>query len=601
MKGLCLYLTLLVLSLSAHAQQEVNERLAREYSLSGDVEKALSIYQKLYNNGAGPKYYDQYFSSLLQARKFNEARDLVNTMIARDAASPVYKVDLGRVYQESGYREKTDSIYKGLLRNLHKDEFSVRELAAAFYRANAYDYAVTAFTYGRKLLGDERAFAFDLLALYRYKKDKTMLIDEYIRILSSNPEPVILTQAESSFDMLLEAKEDYALLETSLKKALKGKKQAPLLTQLLSWTYSQQERLPEALNLLIGLDRQGAQGEEAIYQTGTMLIDRREFGAALSAFEYLVSKGASDYYFASKARILYCRTELLSSGNPPDDQLNKLAQDYRAFINETDDVTIKAFSLRKLAGFKAYRQKSYADAVKLLQEALSFKGLDSDTKGYIKLDLGDIYALTGDVWEATLLYSQVAKEAHDATLKQEAQFRNARLSYFRGDFVWAQVQLNELKGATNQMLANDALNLSLLISENTHLREDTLSLRAYARADMFFASKHFDKAMGILDSIQATGRQSTLDDDMLMLRARIYLELKKYKEATEALRQVYERYPSDIWADDALFTLGTTYETLHEPEKAKACYEKLISDYPGSLFISEARSRFRNLRGDSLG
>src|SRR5690606_32485772 len=172
MRRLCLCLTLLILSLSAISQQEADERRARDFSANGAYDKALEIYQKLYNKGANPEYYDPYISLLLQAKKFNEARELTSALMATDPESPVYPVDLGRVYQQQGFSERTDSLYKSLFRKLPKDEFRIREVAAAFYRANAYDYAVTTFTYGRKILGNDQAFAFDLLALYRYKKDR---------------------------------------------------------------------------------------------------------------------------------------------------------------------------------------------------------------------------------------------------------------------------------------------------------------------------------------------------------------------------------------------------------------------------------------------
>lgn len=602
MRRLCLCLTLLILSLSALSQQEADERRARDYSASGSFDKALEIYQKLYNDGVNAEYYDQYFSLLLQTKRFAEARELTTKLMIGDAASPIYPVDLGRVYQQEGLREKTDSLYKSLLRKLPADEFRIRELAAAFYRANAYDYAVTTFTYGRKVLGDDQAFAFDLLALYRYKKDRAMLISEYIHVLSFNPDGAILRQAENSFSALLESDKDYALLEEALQKVIKKRAPQPELTKLLSWTYIQQEKYADALNLLINLDKKTGSDTELIFNTGTTLLEKLAFKEALPAFEYVAAKGSSNtLYMAAKARILYCKTEILSFTEPSDEDIDKLTQEYRSFIDVTADVGIKAFSLRKLAEFNAYDLRRYTEAARLLQEALTLSGLGLEVKNNIKLDLGDVYILTDDVWEATLLYSQVEKDTKDASVKQEARFRNARLSYFRGDFVWAQAQLNDLKVATNQMLANDALNLSLLISEHTQNKTDTLVLQTYAKADMMVFSKRFERASAILDSVESAGIFGSLADDMLMLRARIHLDMADYAKAAEVLQQVTERYSAGIWADDAMFLLGDIYETLKEPDKARACYEKIITDYPGSLYISEARIRFRNLRGDSLG
>lgn len=602
MRRLCLCLTLLILSLSALSQQEADERRARDYSASGAFDKALEIYQKLYNNGANPEYYDQLITLLLQSKKFSEARELTSALMTTDPESPVYPVDLGRVYQQQGFIERTDSLYKSLFRKLPADEFRIRELAAAFYRANAYDYAVTAFTHGRKILGNDQAFAFDLLALYRYKKDRVMLISEYIRVLTFNDDETIRRQAENSFSALFESEEHYVLLEEALQKAIKKRATQPELTKLLSWTCLQQGKYVDAINLLINLDKKTGSDAKQIFTLGTAIFERRAFKEALLAFEYIAAKGSSHpLYMAAKARILFCKTEILSLTKWRGEDIGKLTQEYRDFINATDDIEIKAFSLSKIANFHAYELGDYPEAEKLLREALALPGIGIEVKNSIKLGLGDVSVLTGDVWEATLIYSQVERDAEEASVKQEARFRNARLSYFRGDFVWAQAQLNDLKVATDQMLANDALNLSILISEHTQSKVDTTAFQAYARADMMVFSKRFERAFAILDSVESAGIVGSLADDILMLRARIHLGLADYARAVEVLERITESYSEGIWADDALFLLGDTYETLKELHKARACYEKIIINYPGSLYVSEARIRFRNLRGDPLG
>jgi hypothetical protein len=42
----------------------------------------------------------------------------------------------------------------------------------------------------------------------------------------------------------------------------------------------------------------------------------------------------------------------------------------------------------------------------------------------------------------------------------------------------------------------------------------------------------------------------------------------------------------------------TLFLCLGDKEKAKIYYQKIITDYAGSLYINEARRRFRLLRGD---
>jgi tetratricopeptide (TPR) repeat protein len=219
-----------------------------------------------------------------------------------------------------------------------------------------------------------------------------------------------------------------------------------------------------------------------------------------------------------------------------------------------------------------------------------------------KLDLGDVYVMNNQPWEATLVYSQVEKGNSDVTITQDAKLRNAKLAYYTGDFTWAKGQLDVLKAATTQLIANDALNLSLLIKDNTGYQDSTgEALKFYARADLWIFKEEPDKAIKTLDSIDKNFPNNSLTDDILMAKALILIQQKDYAGAAPLLQNIADNHKFDLWADDAVFMLGDIYENhLQDKEKAKAWYQKIITDYPGSLYINEARKRFRILRGDKM-
>lgn len=55
----------------------------------------------------------------------------------------------------------------------------------------------------------------------------------------------------------------------------------------------------------------------------------------------------------------------------------------------------------------------------------------------------------------------------------------------------------------------------------------------------------------------------------------------------------------DILADDAFFTIAEIYERqLMDKNKAMEQYQNLMVQFPGSVYVAEARKRFRELRGD---
>jgi TolA-binding protein len=205
----------------------------------------------------------------------------------------------------------------------------------------------------------------------------------------------------------------------------------------------------------------------------------------------------------------------------------------------------------------------------------------------------------GRQWDATLLYSQVEKDFPNTDVGQDAKFRNAKLSYYTGDFEYAKLQLDVLKAATSQLIANDALNLSLLISDNLHADSSGKALKIYAHADLLIFAEEPDKAIQTLDSVEVKYPGNAMANDILMAKSRIFVQRKDYSDAVPLLKKIISDSPTDLWADDAVFMLGDIYDNqLNDKVQAKAYYQKIITDYPGSLWINEARKRFRVLRGD---
>ena len=221
--------------------------------------------------------------------------------------------------------------------------------------------------------------------------------------------------------------------------------------------------------------------------------------------------------------------------------------------------------------------------------------------GRIKLELGDIYILTQQPWEAVLIYEQVGKRFENLPIGNDAKFRSTKLSFYQGDFKYAKSQADVLKASTSQLIANDALNLSLLISDNLQSKNDSLALLMYAKAEMVQFKNKPELALSKLDSIGTLYPKNTLNDDVLMAKAKIFLKINELTKAVEALKEIIKSYPESVWIDDALFLLAELFENqLNDAAQAKALYQKLMDDYPGSVFSAEGRKRFRNLRGDNF-
>lgn len=601
MKKTLLFIFILFTVLNIKAQLSTEEALAVQYYQTGDYEKAAIIYERLFNRTKNLSFYDPYFNSLLKTRKYNEAEKLARTLMKSQPEVYTYSVDIGRVYLEKGEESKSSEWFNSLIRNLPANEFAIKDLAITFYRAEAYDFSIKTLLTGRKLINNENAFIYDLLSLYRFRKDKVMLIQEYILLLGVNPQA--LQQAQNVLANILEDNNDYNMLKSALLRKLQKDPQNVVLTEFLTWQYVQQKDFDMAVRQSMALDRRLKEDGGRVYELSRLLIANQAYDQAIEVLNYLTGKGEqSRYYIPAKVDILNIKAKQLQSIKFSKTDLEKLEKDYRSLLNEFGRNTGTAFAIRQLARLQAYHLNKPAEASEELQSLLKLNGIPPLINGETKIELADIYLINGEIWEAALLYSQVEKAFPNDLLGQEARFKNAKLAYYQGDFIWSKAQLDILKSSTSQLIANDALDLSLLISDNLQNEKDTLALKKFAQCDLLILKNETENALKMLDSINILFPGNSLADDILMSKARVFIQSNQEEKAVPQLQEIIDNFSTELWGDNAIFMLADLYESkLKQPEKAAELFQKIISEYPGSIFVIESRKRFRQLRGDKLG
>ncbi|WP_293298455.1 tetratricopeptide repeat protein [Pedobacter sp. UBA4863] len=583
------------------AQEQVDEALAYQYYQQADYEKAALLLEKIFNKTRNDSYFELYYTSLLKIKKYDEAETLVKKLMRQFPQKLNYQIALGRVYQENGKTAEANKIYTAAIQSAPKNEFQFRELANSFYRFEAYDMAANAFLQGRKILGDEQLFTFELLSIYRFRKDKPALINEYLNALSVHPQ--LMSQAQSVLANLFDTNNDYQLLQFALLKKIQKEPQNELFTELLIWQYIQQQEYEMALRQLIAQDRRTKTTANLVFNTANTFVANKAFATAVKAYEYLLAKGPThELYLPAKIQLINTKYELAMQGKIDQIAIKALADEFSQVIAEYGISGQTVFALKKLSYLQAYYLNNLPEAEKTLEQALKITGLPATEIGQLKIDLGDIYVLNKQPWEAVLIYEQVAKQYENLSIASDARFRSARLSFYQGNFKFAKSQADVLKASTSQLMANDAINLSLLISDNLQTKNDSLALMMYADAEMLQFVNNPIGALKKLDSISITFPNNSLADDILMAKAKIFIKENDFVKAEENLKQLIVTYTNSIWIDDAIFILAGLYEhKLNNTVEARKLYQQLITDFPGSMLTTEARKRYRNIRGDNTG
>ncbi|MDQ1140308.1 putative Zn-dependent protease [Pedobacter agri] len=571
-----------------------------QYYRDGEYEKAVVLLEKMFAGANNEGYFDIYFNSLLKLKRYDVAEKTVKKLMRQHPENDAYPIALGKLYQEKGDVQNGNKIFSDIISKLPKDEFKIRNLANNFYRFENYDFAVQTFKQGRKILGNNELFTYELLNIYRFKKDKPMLMQEYLDALATIPQ--LLPQAQAVLPMIFDDKADYQTFQVGILKKIQKDPDAEIYIQLLTWNYIQQQQYDMALRQLIAFDKRTKADGGTLFNAIYTFVDNSAYETAIKAYEYLLTKGKENqYYLPSKIELLNTKYNIQTAGKYNTAALDLLAKDFQVLLDENGKNKNTLFAIKRLANLQAYYLNQAAQAEKGLEEALQMPGLNGQDIGQLKLELGDIYILTNQPWEAFLVYEQVSKQFEGQPIGNEARFRSAKLSFYQGNFDYSSGQCLVLKAATSQLIANDALNLSLLISDNIQTPTDSNALKMYADAEMLVFRNLPAQAIRKLDSIAVVFPENGLTDAVLMTKAKILIKSNDFQSAADILKKLAENFKDGIWTDDALFTLGDLHEKkLNDIVQAKLYFQKLITDYPGSMFSAEARKRFRNLRGDGV-
>lgn len=601
---LLLIFLLLAGSIAGIAQPgQTNAELANQYFSSGEFEKAVVYFEKFYEQDAFNGYAG-YLQCLLKIKDFDKAEKLIKKQQRKFPQDPSIKIDLGSLYEAEEQPEKAAKVYNDAIKNLPPDINQVNLLGNAFTRRQLSDYSVQTYLQGRKVLKGAYPFSFELAEAYAQLGKFPEMVTEYIDMLDFNPGylPNIQTILQNKIANDLSGGLSDLIRQTLLRKIQKNPNETNY-GELLLWLFMQEKDFESAFIQAKGLDKRLGESGDRILSLGRTCVSNLDYSTAEKCFQYVVDKGpeSMNYVTGKMELINTMNTRITSSGSYTQSDLLRLEQDYTSALAELGKTIATAPLVRGFAHLQAFYLYNTEAAIGLLNETIEMPNLKTQFKAECKLELADIYVFKGEVWDAALLYGQVDKDFKNDALGREAKYRNARLSYYLGEFDWAKDQLNVLKAATSQLISNDALSLALLITDNTNLDTTTEALLMYSRADLLDFQNKDSLAMLALDSIITVFPGHTLSDEVLFKKAQI-LKLKgRYTEAAALLQEITEKYGEDILADDALYQLGLLFEErLNDKEKAKTLYETLLTKYPGSLFVVDARKRFRALRGDKV-
>jgi len=601
-RHIILFIFLIMASFTLHAQNKTDEQLALQYMMDKEYEKASEIFERLFDKDPGQFVYYNYLNCLLEQNDFKKAEKIVKKLIRQNPDDLRYTVDLGFVYSRAGDASKAEDQYSEVIRKLKPDRQQVIDVSNAFLMKRETEYAIKTIEKGRQLMPGTYPFSLEMANLYEQLQQYPQMFGELLDLLAFDFN--YLTSVENRLQSTLANDPNGSKNEAFRTMLLKRIQKFPDLSfysEMMLWYSIQQKDFESAFAQAKSLDRRYNENGKRVYDVASLASANDDYDVALEALNYLIKKGKDNEYYASSRMYLpdVAFHKITDSYNYTDAQLLQLESGYRETLDELGKNLMTIPLFRGLAHLQAFYLHKTDDATALLNQAIQLSATNPDAQAECKLELADIYLFSGEQWEALLLYSQVDKAFKNQPIGDDARLRNAKLSFYIGEFGWAKAQLDVLKAATSKFIANDAMELSLLISDNTNADSTTTQLAMYSRADLLLFQNNDRLALQVLDSIRTLYPSHPINDEVLYKMAEIKIKEGAFTEADSLLRHIVDAYTQDILADDALFKLAELNEQqLKNTTKAMEYYQELMTKYPGSVFTVEARKRFRTLRGD---
>ncbi|MFK8058583.1 MAG: tetratricopeptide repeat protein [Polaribacter sp.] len=596
---------LFFLTISSISFSQSDYLLGENYYREGEYEKAIQVFKKLYTKSPfNTTYLGRLITCYQETEQFSEVETLIKSKIKQKPDLGYLYVYLGYNYERQKQKEPAQTNYDLAIKNIGKKGAYGGIIGRVFKDYNLLDNAIL--TYEKAMQLNENAnYSFQIAQIYGEKGDFKKMFESYINLVDKNINYYNLVQRYVSRYITDDAENEANILfrKTLLRKS--ASKPKDVWNVLLSWLFTQQKDYNKALSQEKALYQRKPEDLAAIFSLGKIAFEDKDYEAAQNTFDFITQKSTLNEEKISAH--LYRAKIVVATNNPETEAL------FQSLFNEFGKNTLTIKLQVEYADFLTFNQNKPEEAKQVLEKALTFSNSKFD-KARIKLKLGDILVFTGKYNKALIYFSQIQTQLKGDALAQQARFKVAQTSYFKGDFTWAKAQLKVLKGSTTQLIANDAVELFLKITDNEPVDSIPSGLKELAKAELLSFQNKNDEALKEISKLLSTENKKTeneffagakpgdvIYDDALFLQAKLFIKQNRFLEAITSLEKIIAADNQGFLTDDVYYLIAETYYNhLNNTEKASEYYQKIIFDHSSSIYLVDARKKYRKIRGDNL-
>ncbi|HEA30341.1 MAG TPA: tetratricopeptide repeat protein [Leeuwenhoekiella sp.] len=573
-----------------------NDQLARNYLQQGQYEKAAATYEALLKTQPNNTTYAQgAVEAYQQLEAYDKASNLLLKVLRTGRPMPHLQVELGYNYQLQEQKEKADSLYQEAINAIQENPSYAYTVGRAFEGHTLLDQAITAYKTAMSGEGN-MLFEVQLARIYGEQGDIGLMMDTYIDLITRDEK--FYGSAQRNFSQFITEDSENEANQIFKKILLKRSQQNPnlLYNRLLSWLFIQQKDYNRSFAQERAIYKRTDDDMQGVINLASITLEAEDPAITKEILEFIIDETTNHgIKLSAQQKLLEVRVKQAKQVD-----FKSIKADFEQLMAENGK-TAQTLSLQiAYAHFLGFQMDRKEEATVFLKETLKLP-LSRFQEARAKMELADLLVLEEKFGSALIYYTQIQKKLENDVLAQEARFKVAKTSYYKGDFEWAQTQLKVLKASATQLIANDAQDLYLLIADNSLEDSTQTALKLFAHADLLAFQNKTEEAISSYGKILDQHKGESIEDEALLAQAKLFEKQKNFPGAEKNYLKIIAYYKEDILADDAYYNLAQLYENqLQEPEKAKKFYEQIIFNHSDSIYYVEAQKRYRLLRGDTL-
>ena len=585
-----LFILFLLISQLGIAQNEY--LLAERYYRDGAYEKSIALFKVLHEkNPFNTTYLKRLISSYQEIAQFDVAENLLKNQLDKNPNLTYLNVELGYNFERQQQKEIAKTYYDKAIASIQTNIGMGGYMGKLFNENSLLDYAVLA--YEKTMTYNPNAnYKFQIAQIYGEKGNFEKMFTSYIDLIDKNENYLNTVQRYSSRYINDDRLNNNNVL---FKKALIKKsisKPKDVWNRLLSWLFIQQKEYEKALIQEKALYKRNPKYIINILDLGYNSFDNKAYSTAKKCFDFILKN--SPFIDQILTANLYAVKIAIETNQ--EDIENKFEAIFTTYGKKSNTLKIQL----EYANYLTFKKNQPEKAIEILENAIKI-AKSKFQKAEIKLKLGDVHVFIGKYNRALIYFSQVQTSIKNHPLAQQARFKVAQTSYFKNDFKWAFAQLKVLKASTTQLIANDALDLFLIISDNQQKDSLETGLKLYANGDLLAFQNKNTQAIDTLQKIIRDFKGQKIEDEALYKQANLFTKTNQFEKAIANYTQVIALDKEGVFVDDALYQIAEIYNTkLNNTEKASEYYQKIIFEHPSSIYLVDSRKKYRKLRGDII-